>query len=63
MSVIDYLIIALILATFGVLIAGIALMGVGGNANLKYGNKLMVARVSLQGMALVMLALMFMLGK
>jgi hypothetical protein len=63
MSVIDYLIIALILATFGVLIAGIALMGVGGNANVKYGNKLMVARVSLQGMALVMLALMFMLGK
>jgi hypothetical protein len=63
MSVADYLIIALILATFGVLIAGIALMGIGGPANVKYGNKLMVARVSLQGMALVMLALMFMLGK
>jgi hypothetical protein len=63
MSVGDYIIIALILATFGVLMAGIVLMGVGGNANVRYGNKLMVARVSLQGLVMVMLVLMYSLGK
>lgn len=63
MSVGDYIIIALLLATFGVLIAGIALMGTGGSLNARYGNKLMVARVSLQGLALLMLVLMFSLGQ
>lgn len=63
MSVGDYVIVALMLATFGVLMAGIALMGIGGPVNAKYGNRLMVARVSLQGMVLLMLALLFFLGK
>ena len=63
MSVGDYFIVALMLATFGVLMAGVALMGIGGTANARYGHKLMVARVSLQGMVLLMLALLFMLGK
>ena len=62
MSVGDYIIVALMLATFGVLVAGIALMSVGGEINTKYGNKLMFSRVGLQGMALLMLAFMFMLG-
>lgn len=62
MSVGDYLIVALMLATFGVLVAGIALMATGGAANAKYSNKLMFSRVGLQGMALLMLAFMFMLG-
>ena len=63
MSVGDYIIATLMLATFGVLMAGIAIMSVGGAANTRYGNKLMVARVSLQGMVLLMLALLFFLGK
>ena len=63
MSVGDYVIIALMLATFGVLMAGIVLMGMGGGANARYGNKLMVARVSLQGLVLLLLALLFMMGK
>lgn len=63
MSIGDYIIVALLLATFGVLMAGIALMGVGGPANTRYGNKLMIARVSLQGMVLLLLALLFALGK
>lgn len=62
MSVGDYLIVALMLATFGVLVAGIALMAAGGSANSKYANRLMFSRVGLQGMALLMLAFMFMLG-
>lgn len=63
MSVGDYAVIALMLATFGVLMAGIVLMGVGGSANARYGNRLMVARVSLQGLVLLMLALLFFIGK
>lgn len=62
MSVGDYVIVALMLATFGVLIAGIALMGIGGAANARYSNRLMTARVSLQGMVVLMLALLFFLG-
>ena len=63
MSAGDYIVLALMLATFGVLMAGIVLMGGGGSANVKYGNKLMSARVSLQGLVLLMLALIFFIGK
>ena len=63
MSVGDYVIVALMLATFGVLISGVVLMGIGGRANARLGNKLMMARVSLQGMVLMMLALLCTLGK
>lgn len=63
MSIGDYIVATLMLATFGVLIAGVALMGIGGAANQRYGNKLMMARVSLQGMVILMLALLFFLGK
>lgn len=63
MSVGDYIVVVLMLITFGVLIAGIALMATGGATNQKYGNRLMFSRVSMQGLALLMLAFMFMLGK
>lgn len=63
MSLGDYIIAALLLATFAVLMAGIFLMGMGGETNKRYGNKLMVARVSLQGLVLLMLMVLFMLGK
>jgi hypothetical protein len=63
MSAGDYLVLTLLFATFGVLMAGIVLMGVGGNANLKLGNRLMTARVSFQGLVLLMLALVFFMGK
>lgn len=52
--------ILLMLATAGVLVTGIVLMARGGPANLKYGNKLMVARVALQGAALAMVVLLLM---
>lgn len=59
----DYIIIALIFATFGVLLAGIMLMGIGGKANRRYSNKLMVARVSLQALVILMLLLMYSVSK
>lgn len=39
-------------AVVGVLITGIVLMNKGGEANKKYGNRLMQARVILQGVAI-----------
>ena len=58
----NYLLVILILAVFAVLVTGVALMGKGGAANLKYSNKLMVARVSLQGLILLVLVVMYFLG-
>lgn len=58
----DYIVMVLMLLSFGVLLAGIVLMATGGEINKKYGNMLMFSRVGVQGLALLMLALMFMLG-
>jgi len=43
--------------TLASLAAGIIIMGRGGEANIKYGNKFMRARVILQGLALAFFAL------
>lgn len=49
-----------LLAVLGVLLVGLVGMGGGGSFNTKYGNKLMRARVMLQGLAiLLMIALGF----
>ena len=45
-------------ATVVALLVGIGLMARGGEANRKYGNKMMVARVSLQACALAVVALL-----
>ncbi|MFM9889551.1 MAG: HIG1 domain-containing protein [Rickettsiales bacterium] len=55
--------IGLMLATVVALVVGIGLMARGGDANRKYGNKMMVARVAFQGLALGMLALLLMMKK
>jgi len=55
------LLIGLMLATVVVLIIGITLMARGGEANNKYGNKMMVARVTLQGLALALVALLLLM--
>jgi len=62
MTVGDYIVVVLMLVTFGVLIAGIALMATGGDTNRKYGNSLMFSRVGMQGLVLLMVTFMFMLG-
>jgi len=43
--------------TLMALTAGIIIMGKGGEANIKYGNKFMRARVILQGLTLAFFAL------
>jgi len=57
------LLIGLMLATALALIVGIVLMARGGEANRKYGNKMMVARVALQALALGVLAVLLMTKK
>lgn len=52
-----------LLAVLGVLFAGLFSMARGGEFNKKHGNKLMRWRVGLQGVALVLLALAFLVGK
>ena len=56
------LMILLLVAVVAVLVAGVVLMGMGGKANEKYANKLMIARVSLQGLAILALLFVFMSG-
>lgn len=51
-----------LLLTLGVLFSGLIVMARGGEVNRKYGNTLMRWRVILQGIALALLALAFMLG-
>ncbi len=51
------------LSVVGVLVVGIFSMVKGGEFNKKYGNKLMQARVYLQGLALVLLALAYFASK
>lgn len=46
------LLLVLLAAVVGTLVAGTVIMARGGEANKKYSNKLMTARVALQGAAL-----------
>jgi hypothetical protein len=57
------LLIGLMLATVVVLIVGIGLMARGGESNRKYGNKMMVARVALQGCAIAVLVVLLLARK
>jgi hypothetical protein len=58
-STLTLLMIAFALATAGVLFTGIFTMLRGGEFNRRNGNKLMRARVILQGITLALLALLF----
>ena len=55
----------MLIAMFAVLVAfsiGVVVMARGGDANIKYGNKLMKARVYLQGLALLLFILALSVG-
>jgi len=54
---------AFLVAVVLVLFTGLFSMIRGGEFNRRYGNKLMIARVSLQGVAVLLLGLMFLIGK
>ena len=54
------LVIVLMLATLGVLVAGLIVMARGGEVNKKHANKLMSYRVWLQGATILALAFLIM---
>jgi hypothetical protein len=58
-AVLPTLIVLFMLATLGVLAVGLGGFFKGGEFNRRYGNRLMRARVALQGMTLVLLAIYF----
>lgn len=53
------IILAVMLAVVVVMVIGVVLMAKGGKTNEKYSNKLMVARVTLQGLAVLLLGMMY----
>lgn len=58
MDILTVLLFVAMLATLAVLVVGLAGFFRGGEFNRKYGNRLMRARVALQALALVLLALL-----
>ena len=62
MYAMQFLLIAFMLATVSVLAVGIVGFIRGGEFNRKYGNTLMRWRVILQGIAIMLLGLMFLYG-
>ncbi len=54
--------VALLLATLGTLFAGLLSMGRGGESDDRNSNRLMFTRVGLQGVAVVLLALLLVLS-
>jgi hypothetical protein len=53
----------LLAAILVVLFTGVGFMVKGGDMNKKHSNKLMIARVSLQGLALAVLGALFLMSK
>jgi hypothetical protein len=62
-SILSTLVVAALIATLVVLLAGVVAMTKGGAFNRKWGNKLMRARVAMQALALVLLFTLFMLNR
>ncbi len=63
MSGFDILILIIMIIVFIVMVSGLVVMSIGGKTNLKYSNKLMVARVGMQALVVFLLGLMFMLSR
>lgn len=58
----SFILVVLLAAVFVVMLLGVILMGTGGKKNSQYGNKLMVARVVLQGLVLGAIFLIYLLS-
>lgn len=58
----NIILILFMVATLGVLLLGLASMIKGGEWNRKYGNKLMIVRVSMQAATIALLGLLILFG-
>jgi hypothetical protein len=63
MNIFFILLLVAMLAVLGVLVAGLFAMARGGEFNARYGQKLMRARVILQGVALVLFVLVLLTSR
>lgn len=63
MNALAIILFILLFAIVIVLLTGVGFMAKGGELNKKYGNKLMIARVSLQVLAVLVLGILFMTSK
>ncbi len=63
MGAMTYAILGLMLLVVVVLGVGVVSMARGGEFNRKYANKLMTMRVAIQGLALLILAIIFLLSR
>lgn len=62
-AILPYLVGAALAATLAALFAGIVVMARGGELNRKYGNRLMRARIALQGLAVVLFILLMLTSR
>ena len=62
-SGVTLLVVGLMMATVGVLVAGVIVMARGGEVNRKYGNKMMVWRVGLQALTLALVVVLLLVRK
>ncbi len=62
-GIVPVVLIVALVATLGVLFAGLFAMARGGEFNRKHGNRLMRWRVILQGTALVLLAILMLVAR
>ncbi len=62
-SALTTLVVIALIATLVVLLAGVVVMTRGGEANRRWGNKLMRARLAMQALALALLFALFMLNR
>ena len=62
-QVAPYIMVGALVAVVAVLLAGVFAMARGGEFNKKYGNKLMRARVVLQALAVLIIAVVWLVAK
>ncbi len=62
-QVAPYILVGALVAVVAVLLAGVFAMARGGEFNKKYGNKLMRARVVLQALAVLIIAVVWLVTK
>jgi hypothetical protein len=62
-EVLTVLVVAALIATLAVLLAGVVTMAKGGAFNRKWGNKLMRARLAMQALAVMLMFALFLLNR
>ena len=62
-SILLFMVLIALAATFGALVFGLFSLSKGGDFNRKYGNRAMHWRIGLQGLVIILFTLMLILGR